>query len=259
MTRIEWCDRTWNPAVGCTRVSAGCDRCYAARVASRGLSEAHRGLATAGQWNGDVRLFPERLDEPLRWRKPSRVFVGSMTDLFHPAVPDGFIVRVLATIYGAPQHTFQVLTKRQLRMAEFMRRWADRSGDGDVAPMPVRRTPDEIRAAYTSGRAHLWAAHNELLGPVDLYGYVEPDWIGGPGGGSGARHPLLDWVIVGGETGPGTRKMEIGWAEDLVGQCRVAGVAVFVKQLGSWCGPRHKEFDRFPASLQVREFPERVA
>lgn len=128
MTSIEWTDRVWNPTVGCSRVSAGCDHCYAMIVAHRGLSPDHRGLtklrprdhARPGvDWTGEVRTLPERLSVPLRWRKPSRVFVDSMSDLFHPSVPFDFIAAVFGVMAATPHHTYQVLTKRPERAREF--------------------------------------------------------------------------------------------------------------------------------------------
>ena len=122
MSRIEWTDRTWNPVVGCSPVSPGCAGCYAAGVAHRGLTDAHRGLTihTPGHgiaWTGEVRCLSGRLDQSLGWRQPQRIFVGSMTDLFHPAVPNGFLAEIFARILLTPQHTYQVLTKRPARLA----------------------------------------------------------------------------------------------------------------------------------------------
>lgn len=125
MTGIEWTDETWNPVRGCSRVSEGCRHCYAERVAHRfgGPGQPYEGLVRTDtgspRWTGSVRLVPELLDRPLRWRKPRRVFVNSMSDLFHPGVPDEFIDRVLAVMLLAPQHTFQVLTKRPARMKAY--------------------------------------------------------------------------------------------------------------------------------------------
>lgn len=155
MSRIEWTDETWNPAVGCERVSPGCDNCYAVRVAHRQMQPAHVGLTgfdDSGErrpgpyWTGEVRLLPERLEEPLRWRKPRRVFVGSMTDLFHPAVPNGFIEDVFGVMARAPQHTFQLLTKRSRRMAAWAS-WPLRAGFTHWAPVQDRVPGCERMAA----------------------------------------------------------------------------------------------------------------
>jgi protein gp37 len=128
MSKIEWCDKTWNPVVGCSRVSAGCDHCYAMGVAHRAMQPAHEGLTKLRgkeakrpgvDWNGAVRCLPERLGEPLRWRKPRRVFVNSMSDLFHEAAPFRFAAAVFGVMAACPQHTFIVLTKRPERAREF--------------------------------------------------------------------------------------------------------------------------------------------
>jgi len=133
--KIAWTDAVWNPTIGCSRVSAGCESCYAERFAHRGLRPEHKGLTVAGpkgpRWTGEVRCLPERLDVPLRWRKPRRVFVDSMSDLFHESVPDEFIDRVFAVMALCLQHTFQVLTKRPERMRDYVtsEKRADSAGD----------------------------------------------------------------------------------------------------------------------------------
>jgi len=121
---IQWTEATWNPIVGCTHVSEGCDHCYAARETSGRLSRhpAYAGLAVAGRFTGEVRLLPERLDQPLRWRKPRLIFVNSMSDLFHDGVPDEYVAKVFAVMAESPWHTFQVLTKRPGRMASLLNR-----------------------------------------------------------------------------------------------------------------------------------------
>ncbi len=167
MSAIEWTDETWNPTVGCSKVSPGCDNCYAERVASRGLNPAHRQVAAFGKWNGKVLCLPERLDTPLRWRKPRRVFVDSMSDLFHPSVPDAFIARVFQTMSSYEVlrrgHTFQILTKRPRRMAEWLSRVRPSEGgwytlDG-VEPMP----PDNDEGIVINHRAG-WPLPNVWLG-----------------------------------------------------------------------------------------------
>lgn len=128
MSAIEWTDETLNVVVGCQRVSPGCENCYAEKVAHRGMSPQHKGLTVVGKagvrWSGEVRLVPEQLEKPLRWRKPRRIFVCSMADLFHPSVPNEFIAAVLGLAAATPQHTYQILTKRPQRMREFFA-WLD--------------------------------------------------------------------------------------------------------------------------------------
>jgi protein gp37 len=326
-TKIGWTDSTWPVVTGCTHLSDGCDNCYAARLTSGRLKHlpAYAGLAENGRFNGTIRCLPDRLDWPVHWRKPRRVFVSDMADLFHEGVPDGYIARVWDVMGQHQQHTYQVLTKRHARMRSWMRRWADRTGDrasdkaSGMPPMP--RGGEAVRACYTSGRARLFAdmldnmgeppegcayppydwmegwrfwptelfniwlgvsAENQkwadiripslldtpaamrfisaepLLGPIDLRVHLnghcpEHDFPGGfcvQRNHRGVQH--LSWVIVGGESGPGHRPMEIGWLESIVGQCRDAGVPVFVKQDS---GPRAGQQGRIPDDLWVQEFP----
>lgn len=261
---IEWTEATWNPIAGCTAVSPGCDHCYAARDASGRLAHLplYAGLAKAGAFTGEVRLVPERLDQPLRWRRPRRVFVNSMSDLFHDGVPDEFITEVFARMWWAPEHTFQVLTKRHGRMRSLVPRIEPllRELEHDLAlvdcPTPLtwplpnvwlgvsledQQWADiRVPALLDTPAAVRWLSCEPLLGPLDLtwcdgINALERDWIGGPGGGSGAPHPFVDWVVVGGESGPGARPMHPDWARSLRDQCVEAGVPFFFKQWGEWC------------------------
>lgn len=274
MTKIQWTDQVWNPTVGCSRASAGCENCYAERVAHRGMQDAHRGLTVMGsrgpRWTGEVRLLPERLEEPLRWRKPRRVFVDSMSDLFHSNVPFEFIAATFGIMASTPRHTFQVLTKRPERAREFFR-WIEtgdlrhpnratmgcslaiarvlreaapkhegfvRAARGDVAwplanvwlgtSVENQVTADE-RIPHLLGcpAAVRWISAEPLLGPVDL-AYTMFN-----GADSFGQMPGLDWVVVGGESGPGARACDVAWIRSIVAQCRVAGVPAFVKQLGA--------------------------
>jgi len=249
VTSIEWTDRTWNPVTGCAKVSPGCDRCYAAAI-------AHRFDHTPAFPNGfAVTLHPERLDAPLRWRRASRVFVNSMSDLFHAEIPDRFVAEVFAVMAAAPAHTFQVLTKRPGRMRSLVRaeafrqevqaRFTRRCGAKAVhAGWPLsnvwlgvsaedQRWADvRVPVLLDTPAAVRFVSAEPLLGPLHL-----PEaWAGG-----------LDWVIVGGESGPGARRMEPDWAATLVGRCRELGVAPFVKQLGAAHGPgKGADLTRWP-------------
>jgi protein gp37 len=237
---------TWNPTVGCTRASAGCDNCYAVRHTQRlaGRLEDYQGLVNPGKqhFNGTVRCLPARLHTPLHWRKPRRVFVDSLSDLFHPAVPLDFIADVFNVMADAraERHTFQVLTKRPDRMARVVgRELAEHTSEywpGDtpltvameVGAWPLPNvwlgTSVEDQAAAEARIAHLlhtpaairFLSCEPLLGPVNLRPYLS----------------RLDWVIVGGESGPRARRCEVGWVRSIVQQCQRAGVPVFVKQLG---------------------------
>jgi protein gp37 len=198
----------------------------------------------------DVMTHEDRLDQPLRWTKPRKVFVNSMSDLFHEDVPDAFIDRVFAVMALAPQHTFQILTKRAERMREYMSGRRTRRGDRAVRPHE-RRAPRIAKGSYSWPLPNVWlgvSVENQhfaderiplllqtpaavrfisaepLLGPVDLAHWLDDI-------PSGSRR--LDWVIVGGESGPGARPFDLAWARSIVQQCQAAGVPVFVKQLGA--------------------------
>lgn len=375
-TKIQWTDATWNPVTGCSKVSSGCKNCYAEAV--------------AGRWWGerkftDVQTHADRLDQPLRWRRPRRVFVNSMSDLFHDAVPDAFIDRVFAVMALAPRHTFQVLTKRPGRMRDYMGKLSVSGSVESVvqrleAAAQAMGVSDEgqcqiANALYGSlgaGRNVGWPMRNvwlgvsvedqraaderiplllqtpaavrflscePLLSGVDLglrnwvadgvpwagrwvrltrpVGPDLPELVGTkggahiadagvyrahanrngalavetPGGRLGIKPdeftalPTLDWVIAGGESGPGARPCDVAWIRSIVEQCKAAGVPAFVKQLGAeagihggnppliytrHCGFWHGDQDgwivrmkdrkggdpsEWPEDLRVREFP----
>ncbi len=262
-SHIEWTDATWNPVRGCSIVSEGCRNCYAMRQAHRlgGEGMPYEGLirATPGgpKWTGEVRTVPELLDQPLRWRKPRRIFVNSMSDLFHPAVPDEFIARVWAVMHQSRRHVFQVLTKRPERMAAWLGRcgnggglrWITHNGTeperayngtgivvgtSDRWPLPNvwLGTSAEDQAALDERAPHLIATPaavrflslEPLLGPIafPLRSRGSVFW--------GAIH----WVIVGGESGPGARPMHPDWPREIRDQCVSAGVPFFFKQWGAW-------------------------
>jgi len=246
VSKIEWTDQTWNPVTGCTKVSAGCKNCYAER-----LSERFRGVPGHPYEQGfDLKLWPERLDQPLRWRKPRRVFVNSMSDLFHEDVPDSYIGSVFETMYNAPRHTFQVLTKRPGRMAEFVG-GVRRKVFGDWWPLPNvwlgtsvenQATADErIPHLLATPAAVRFLSCEPLLDPLQLAGWLPA--------GEG-----IDWVIVGGESGPRARPMELAWVRAIRDQCAAASVPFFMKQITE--RGRKVPFDEWPEDLKVREWPE---
>lgn len=179
-SKISWTSATWNPVTGCDSVSPGCDHCYA-----RTLAERFRD--TPGHYferGFDVVLRPDKLGEPFRWRKPRRIFVNSMSDLFHSGVPDGFIAQVWDTMGQNQHHTFQLLTKRHGRMRSWIRRWADMVGDSDVPGVhglpPMPRGPEAVRTTYRSGRGVLFADMLESMGtPPPDCAYPTYDWIDG--------------------------------------------------------------------------------
>ena len=301
-TKIQWTDETWNPVTGCTKISPGCANCYAERMAKR-LTGRCGYPAAPNQF--DVRLHPNRLDQPLSWRKPRMCFVCSMSDLFHEEVSDDFVLRVFAAIALSRKHTFQVLTKRPRRMAEFAQRiqgqaeydndveyyaselavrWgahehaeslggtyqAGQYGDegrceiapayeGMSIPWPLphvwigvtaedqKRADERIPLLLDTPAAVRFVSVEPMLGSIDLDDFwgAKPGW-GEPEG--------IDWVIIGCESGPHRRPMQIEWALDLVRQCKAAGVPVFVKQL-SINGKVNHNPDEWPEELRVREYP----
>jgi len=336
-TSIEWTDKTWNPVVGCTRVSPGCEHCYAETMASRQVLMSvalgrrspylrvvdadNRRWTRAKDVKADpanhqhVELLPERLNEPLSFKPGTRVFVCSMSDLFHDAVPFEFIVRVWAVMASRPDVIFQVLTKRAARMVEFLawlegqaaaESWGAGGAKGPAEwPMPLpnvwlgtsvedqQRANERIPLLLAASAAVRFLSAEPLLGPLDLGRWLgdydchscgarfwgravravdrlvsvgserdpsrpddaeaerdvcprcgQPD-IGtgdvGPVGGDYEGQPTIDWVIVGGESGPGARPMDPSWVRSLSNQCHIADAAFFFKQ---WGGARKKQAGR---------------
>lgn len=268
-TSIEWTDRTWNPVRGCSVVSAGCKNCYAMKVGARfsGPGLAYEGLAlrSPARWTGTVRLVEEDLLEPLFWRRPRRIFVNSMADLFHEGLPDEVIDRVFAVMALAPWHTFQILTKRAERMRAYIasrldgrawtkaierlprrvilrsniagvdRGWWPRYTDNiwlGVSVEDQRAADERIPLLLQTPAAVRFLSVEPLLGPVDFNEVPMEDRCYGVLG-SGGGLPGVDWVIVGGESGPRARPCDVAWIRATVRSCRKAGVPVFVKQVGA--------------------------
>jgi len=279
-TSIEWTDKVWNPVRGCIKVSPGCKNCYAETFAER-----FRGVKGHPYEQGfDLRLVLEKLNEPLRWKKPRRVFVNSMSDLFQDGVPDEYIGRCFDVMAQARRHTFQVLTKRPGRMRALVPTFAARHTaiDGSGWPLPnvwlgvsvenQHFADERIPLLLQTPAAVRFISAEPLLGPIDLErgGFALHRPTRSP---RGKYWPGLDWVIVGGESGPGARRFDLEWGRSLVEQCRECGVPCFIKQLGSrpdgwWTnalGPRlnsHGLTDKkggdpneWPEDLRVREFP----
>ena len=244
-TGIQWTDATWNPLRGCSRISEGCRNCYAETVASRfsGPGQPYEGLAKDGRWTREVRFVPHMLDQPLRWTRPRRIFVNSMSDLFHENVPDEWIARVFDVMARAPQHTFQVLTKRPDRMRRVLPSFAPSHTARDRSGWPLPNVWLGVSAenqATADGRIPLlletpaavrFVSAEPLLGPIDLNEreLLCRTWRRGLTIGR-----YLDWVIIGGESGPGARPMHPGWARALRDQCVHVGVPFFFKQWGEW-------------------------
>lgn len=211
-SKIEWTEATWNPVTGCTQVSPGCAHCYAKTFAER-----WRGVPGHPYEHGfDVMLRPERLDQPLQWKRSRVVFVNSMSDLFHEDVPDAYIRKVFRVMKQADQHTFQVLTKRSERVAHLGRKlqWPENVWMG-VSVENQRWTTriDDLRSVPAKTR---FLSCEPLLGPLSL------------------NLDGIDWVIVGGESGAGARPMKAAWATSIREQCSAAGVHFFFKQWGAY-------------------------
>lgn len=236
---IEWTDATWNPVTGCTKISAGCDNCYAAR-----FSERFRGVPGHPFEKGfDLTLRPERLLQPLGWKRPRMVFVNSMSDLFHKEIPVAHVAAVFDTMEQADWHTYQVLTKRSSLLRKFVNaRYTTRP-----APRHIWLGVSVEDEKATSRIVHLQAANagarflsiEPLLAPVgklDLTG--------------------IAWVIVGGESGPGARPMDARWVIDIRNQCVKARVAFFFKQ---WGGFSPKAGGRLLEGREWNQFPGRRA
>lgn len=253
-TSIEWTDTTWNPTRGCSRVSPGCTNCYAERQARRfsGKNGAYEGLIhSTGSWNGGITLVEGALDEPYRWRKPRRVFVDSMSDLFHERVPFEFVDKVFETMINTP-HTYQILTKRPHRMREYMihARWPRRVRDGELpaniwlgVSVENQECADErIPMLLGTPAAVRFLSCEPLLGPLDLQ-YPDSLFPNGPRTCCDGREcgcmgqpvdaPLIygiNWVITGSESGPGARPCDLNWIRSLRDQCVAARVPFFYKQ-----------------------------
>ena len=264
ISSIEWTEATWNPVTGCTRVSTGCDHCYAValtkRLAAIGQPK-YQGLINDGKqhFNGIVKTHPNALSIPLHRKKPTLYFVNSMSDLFHKEVSFEFIQSVFETMEKTPLHTYQILTKRPERMAEVVpkltlldgSRFADKPllnvwlgtsvESQEVAPQRIpflQETPASVR----------FLSCEPLLGELDLREYLNHCHVDHAG-------KEIHWVIVGGESGPKAREMKKAWVQDIQTQCADNAVAFFFKQ---WGGVRKKKTGRLLDGKTYDEMPKRV-
>ena len=322
-TGIAWTDSTWNPVRGCSRVSEGCRHCYAERVAARfrNVGKPFHGFVRTQpngepQWTGRVELVPHMLEQPLRWEKPRRIFVNSMSDLFHEHLPNADIDRVFAVMALAGRHTFQVLTKRAERMRDYVRGLGSTAGAARLeaaagalgwtlhfndlegmrrclVPWPIRNVwlgvsvEDQdaanlrVPALLETPAAVRFLSAEPLLGPVSLRWAKWVSWTDANGERRTVNHldgaRGLHWVIIGGESGPRARPLQLRWIRSLADECAQADLRCFVKQLGSNCGDRGFEpgirvvndtagpfqyRDRagadpseWPADLRIQDFP----
>ncbi|MFB7222403.1 phage Gp37/Gp68 family protein [Streptomyces sp. NPDC056227] len=310
MTNIQWTEQVWNPTTGCDRVSDGCLNCYALTMAKR-----LKGMGSAKyQTDGDPRtsgpgfgfaMHADTIREPLRWKKPRKVFVNSMSDLFHAGNPDANLHLIFGVMAATPQHTYQILTKRHGRMrsllnnpqfAHMVRHRAEavygRAPEaGWTWPLPnvhlgvsvENQQWADIRIPALLGTPAVvrFLSCEPMVGPVDLGGVLRSDLYRCACGAwewDGDKHPLcadcgrswtwkpgasaIDWVIIGGESGPGARPFHPDWAAALIKDSRAAGAAPFVKQLGSVWARENNASDAkggkpadWPEDLRVREYP----
>ena len=303
MTKIEWTHglngrvgRTWNPVAGCTVISPGCTNCYAMRMAAR-INKMTRGSHYEGLtkivngnpvWTGKIARAPDKIfNAPLKWGKPTRIFVNSMSDLFHDDMPDEWIDQVFAVMALKPQHTFQILTKRPKRMREYFSNeatfvridiaiaradpWPELNEYRlDTWPLPnvwlgvsaedQTRAGERIPYLLETPATVRFVSAEPLLGPLELWhrescGDCDP-CIGGKaaqcavGGYFVGMLGALDWVIVGGESGPGKRPVDLAWMRSIRDQCQAAGVPLFVKQIDKRIP--------IPDDLMIRQWPEGV-
>lgn len=223
---ISWTDQTWNPIVGCFKVSAGCEHCWAEKAA-----RLHYRDEFPEGWDGHIKLFPKRLEQPLHWRKPRRIAVGLMGDLFHDHVPDEFIEKVWAVMEATPKQTWQILTKRPERMEKFIK---SISGATDNIWLGVsvedQKTFHERWSFLRRIKALVRFINFEpLLGPIESQTEFWEDL---------GKFIWPDWVIVGGESGPDARPMHPAWVRSLRDQCVSTGTPFHFKQWGEWAGYR---------------------
>ena len=236
---IEWTDATWNPVTGCTKITRGCDNCYAARFAER-----WRGIPGHPYEQGfDLRTWPERLDQPARWKRQRMIFVNSMSDLFHKDVPREFIDKVFDRMEETDRHTYQVLTKRSSLMRDYLKRRYPGGAKSARAPAHIwcgvsvedSAAAGRIRHLQDAPATVRFLSIEPLLGPV---GDIDLDGI--------------SWVIAGGESGPNARPMRLEWARGLRDRCAEAGVPFFFKQ---WGGKTPKAGGRLLDDKEWNELP----
>jgi protein gp37 len=253
-TSISWTNYSWNPVVGCSKRSPGCASCYAEELHSKRHKAYQEGKKLPKQYAkpfNEIQLFPERLEEPLKLRKPSKIFVCSVADLFHEDVPDEFIDKVMATVIACPQHTFQILTKRADNMRDYFKQGFDAGQwfDNQFPNLWLGTTCENQEQAdkripilLQIPAAVRFVSVEPLLSPVDIQRYLKPEYFLGLEGVEKARafangwagtHWLehLNWVIAGSESGKNRRSAEADWFRSLRDQCIDTGTPYFLKQM----------------------------
>lgn len=259
-TTIAWTEATWNPVTGCTKIPgphgspSGCDNCYAFTLAER-----FRGTPGHYYEHGfDVTLRPQRIDDPLTWTKPRRIFVNSMSDLFHDAIPDRFVIEACETMFFADWHVFQVLTKRPERMRRAFRWLYDPRGpwshlNAERFPMPNVWLGVSVCSMADAWRVQMLRetpAAIRFLSLEPLLGRIDAAVLDG-----------MDWIIIGGESGRGARALDEEWTRSIIAACRAKRIPVFNKQMGSVWAKQHGLTGKaetpaeWPEDLRVREYP----
>jgi protein gp37 len=292
MTKIEWTNETWNPIVGCSKVSEGCQNCYAEKMAIRVRSMLANNITPSWvayddvvdmdkkAWNGKTHLVLSAFEKPFHWRKPRKVFVCSMGDLFHESVPFAWITNVFAVIMANPQHTFQILTKRPDRMLEWFN-YIEKIEEHEVmqGPEKIRYLAYKLydyKTEFNNGNywplKNLWigvSAENKeqankripilfkisaavrfvsiepMLGAIDLDDFTYD--------GIGSLQNQLDWVILGGESGHHARPLHPDWVRSIRDQCKATGIPFFFKQWGEWIPVDHCDEDNYWAAKKSKE------
>jgi len=296
-TKIAWTDATWNTVVGCSKASPGCANCYAEKLLSTRMKHlpVYGDVTSGGKWTGQTGLLPHRLDQPLRWKRPRKIFVNDLGDTFHPTVPFEFIAAIFGVAVACPQHTFQILTKRPGRMLEFFE-WLSKRGPTATPLLNVwlgvtaedqQRANERLPLLLKCPAAVRFVSAEPLLEAVDFRRWLDdPCDCGVPAMEGAGQHSSacqtfkvpwgLDWVIVGGESGPNARPCNVEWIRSIRDQCSTSWTAYFVKQLGAnaiideqitvdeWrygapyvTSDRHgADPDEWPEDLRVREWPQ---
>ncbi len=238
-TAIEWSEATWNPVTGCTKITSGCDNCYAER-----FTERFRGVPGHPFQNGfDLELKPARLDQPVRWTRPRMIFVNSLSDLFHKGVPDSYVDQVFDVMESADRHVYQILTKRSSRMRDYLiSRYGGRTAPAHMwfgVSMEDASSATRLRHLKEAPAAVRFVSAEPLIGPLgtlDLAG--------------------ISWMIVGGESGPGHRPIEADWVREIRDACLAQDVAFFFKQ---WGGFRPKSLGKEIDGREWCEMPRLAA
>lgn len=259
--KIAWTEKTWNPVTGCNKISAGCKNCYAEGIANRFWKDRKF---------TDVQCHPERLNQPLSWKKPSMIFVNSMSDLFHEKVPFEFVDRVWETMFASERHTYQILTKRPARMLEYFQYSLElckrNSGKEDIYEIPLpnvwlgvsienQKAADErIPLLLQTPAAIRFLSIEPMLEEINLESYLCPKVIGYSENNNTTTEAEISWIILGSESGSKRRPCKIEWVESIVEQCKQANVPVFVKQI-SIKNEVVKDINLFPENLRIREYP----